>query len=68
MLHVKIPLRDEEDDGWMLKVEEEYLLNYVINLSDVVSTFIDEIFDIMETHETVQTMLLDLIHQISFYL
>ena len=65
MLHVEIPLWDEEDDGWMLKVEEEYFLNNAMESYDVVSTVIHEILDSVETHGIVQNILLQLISQIT---
>ena len=67
MLHLEIPLWDEEDDGWMLEVEEEYFLNNNIELYDVVSTVIHEILDSVETHIIVQNILLELLPHIVIY-
>ena len=68
MLYVQIPLLDEEDDGWMLKIEEEYFLNNTMESYDVVSTVIDEILDSVEAHGTFQNILGQLNYQITVWL
>ena len=50
----------------MLKVEEEYILHSAIESYDVLSNIIDGILDSIETHDIVQHILLQLIHDITF--